>query len=451
MRKPFKDTTGGFLGLRNVGKFRTNPFDFLLGLVREQGDIAFFKFGPLYDIYLVTNPDYIREILVKHWDKTVKWERMAHIAYTVATYNLAFLEGDDWKKHRKLLTPAFHTGRIKAYLELMCNHVSRMVDDWEDGQVYDMGRMMTQVTMGIIGEILFDIPDIERDAAKLSQALDVLIAQFVIDAGSLVVLPKWLPTERHKRERAAKATLISYLDERIQQRRVQGVDHGDVLSALLFTKDAETGESLTNEQVRDELYALFVAGHETTALLMTWTLYLLAQYPAVQAQLYEEVVGVMGDDDTLTLENLESLPFTDRVLKETLRMYPPAWSLLLREAVADIHLDEYVIPKGSVVYVSPSVQHHLPQYWDNPDTFDPSRFEGDWKATLPTYAYMPFGGGPRVCLGSHMADMEAKVILPTIIKHFSIDLIEPNQEVLKDGGFTLRPASHLSLRVRKRT
>ena len=447
-KQEFNDTTGGFLGLGNFNKFTTNPFDFLLGLAKEQGGIAFFKMGPQFDIYLVTEPEYIRQILIKHWDKTVKWERSAKVSRSVAPYNLAILEGAVWKKHRKLLTPAFHTQRIKEYLGFMQKHTLRMTHNWEDQQIYDMREQMTEVTMGIIGEILFDIPDIERDATQLSDALKVLLAQFVTDSAALVVLPKWIPTERHKQERIAKHDMIAYLDQHVEERRKSGVDHGDVLSALLFTEDAETGETLTNDQVRDELYGLFVAGHETTAVLLTWALYLLALHPDIQAELYEEVSSVLHDDAP-SLEDLQGLDLTYRVLKETLRHYPPAWSLFLRDVVEDIPLDDTIIPKGGVVYISPYVQHHLPQYWENPDKFDPSRFIGDWKSKVPHYAYIPFGGGPRVCVGASMAEMEAQVILATIIKHFSIELSEPNQNVWKSGEFTLQP-HNATFRVRKR-
>jgi cytochrome P450 len=176
---------------------------------------------------------------------------------------------------------------------------------------------------------------------------------------------------------------------------------------------------------------------------------MLAKHPNIQADLYQEANRVIGDN-AISLEDLDKLEVTDRVLKETLRMYPPAWSLFLRTAVEDIQLDDTVIPKGGVIYISPYMQHHLPQYWDNPDSFEPSRFVGDWKADIPNYVYMPFGGGPRVCIGSHLAEMEAKVILATIVKAFSIELSDPEQKVYKEGSFTLRPYPNLPLRVCRR-
>jgi len=449
--RDFKDTTGGFLGLGNFNKFRGDPFGFLLDLAEEQGDVAFFRLGPMIDMYLVTNPDYIRELLVKHWELTVKWKRMANAIGAVAPHILSNLEGDTWRKHRKLLTPAFHTQRIQAYLELMNRHADNMVQSWSDGQVHEMVKHMTTTTMGIIGEILFDISDIEGDAAELSRALDVLLAQIVIDSGSLMVLPKWLPIDRHKQEREARDHFYTYLNTLIQNRRAEGVDHGDVLSALIDAQDADTGETLTDDMIRDELYGLFLAGHETTSVWVTWALYALAKYPQYQIELHREVMAVVGDND-ITLEMLGQLPYMHKVLNETLRKFPPAWSLLFREAADDIALGDgsVVIPKGGVIYISPYVQHHLPQYWDDPDRFDPSRFDDGWKDKLPGYVYMPFSGGPRVCLGSHMADMEAKVILATIIKNYSVEIADPDQQVWMNGMFTLRPYPNMPLRVRKR-
>jgi cytochrome P450 len=447
--KLFKDTTGGFLGLGNVTKLRSNPFGFLLELAQTQGGIAFFRFGPLGDFYLVTDPEYIREILVKQTAKTVKWERLTSASNKVAKFNIVFLEGEPWKSQRKLLAPAFHTQRVRAYLDLIHNHTLGMTDRWESEAVYDIRHMMADVTMGIIGEILFGIQDIQREASSLSAALDILLSQFITDAGSLFVMPKWVPSKSHRQAQKAKMIIVTYLSEIIRRRRSEAVDHGDVLSALMLARDEKTGEALTNEQIGDELYSLFVAGHETTALWLSWALYLLAKHPDIQAQLYDEINRTTGDVAPL-MSAMGDMSLLNRVLQETLRMYPPAWSLFMRRVIEDIQLDTLVIPRGGIIYISPYVQHHLPQYWSNPDAFDPSRFEGDWKSERPAYAFMPFGGGPRVCLGSYLAEVEAKIILQTIIKHYSVSLLASEQEVFMNGGFTLRPYPHLQLCVYQR-
>lgn len=435
----FTESAGGLLGLANLQRLRANPFAFLMGLAQTQGGIARFKFGPIANMVLVTEPEYIREILVKQWAKTIKWERLTRASNRVTQFNIVFLEGDSWRSQRKLLTPAFHSERVHAYIGLIQRHTHRLTEHWQPGQVLDIRDAMTRLTMGIIGEILFGIPDIEREAAPLSRAIDTLLAQFVTDASSVFSLPNWIPSERLKRVQEARQTIVTYLNRLIAERRAAGEDQGDVLSALLLARDADTGAMLTDDQVRDELYSLFVAGHETTALWMCWALHLLARHPEVQQQLHSSLRDHPGDETLL-----------DAVLKETLRMYPPAWSLFMRRVIEDIQLGDQVISRSSVIYISPYVQHHLPRYWEDPERFDPSRFAGDWRSRLPAYVYMPFGGGPRVCLGSNLAEAEAKVILPAILEGFEVSLPDPIEEVHKDGGFTLRPYPHLKLRVERR-
>lgn len=444
LKSAFGYKSGGWLGLDDLRRFRAQPFAFLQGLAEEQGGIATFRFGPVADVYLVTDPEYIREILVKQWARTIKWERMTLASSRVTTFNIVFLEGEVWKSQRRLLTPAFHTERVRQYLSLIEKHAEGLLATWQSGQSHDIRHAMASVTMSIIGEILFDIEDIEQVATPLSTAIDTLLAQFVREAASFIVLPAWLPTANHKRARHAKQIIITYLNEMIAQRRAQGMDRGDVLSALISARDAETGQMLTDEQIRDELYSLFVAGHETTAMWLTWTLYLLATHPEIQAALRTEINAMPAEPGT-SGRNEGPATLLDQVLKEALRLYPPAWSLFLRRAVEDIHLDDRMIPRDGVIYISPYIQHRLPQYWPDPDRFDPSRFTGDWRARIPAYAYMPFGGGPRVCLGANLAELETSIILRVILSRYTISLAEPEQPVYPDGGFTLRPYPGLIL------
>jgi cytochrome P450 len=308
---------------------------------------------------------------------------------------------------------------------------------------------MVNITMGIIGEILFDIKDIEHDAEELSEALDVLLEMFILESAAIMPVPDWVPTPRNLRENKAMQTSRDYVMRLIKERRADGKDYGDVMSALLQAVDADNGETMTDEQVWAELMGLFIAGHETTAIMMTWALYALAKQPELQDKLYAEVSEVM-QGDTPTLDDLEAMTFTDSVLKETLRHYPPAWSLFLRELVDDTEIGGHKLPKGAIIFISPWVMHHDPRHWDKPNVFDPSRFEGDWKSERPSYSYMPFGGGPRVCMGAHMAEMEAEVMLATMVKQFTFELSEPDQEPGFNPTLTLHPANGMPLRIRRR-
>jgi cytochrome P450 len=218
---------------------------------------------------------------------------------------------------------------------------------------------------------------------------------------------------------------------------------------LLHAVDEDDGATFNDEEIRDQLLGLFVAGHETTAVLLTWTLYLLAKHPEIQEKLYQHVCSQM-QGDVPSLEDLEAMTYTDAVLNESMRLYPPAWSLFVRQVVEPLQVGEYTLDVGKLVYISPWVMHHDKRWWQNPEQFDPSRFEGDWKAQRPNFAYMPFGGGSRVCVGSHLAEMEVEVILATMVKHFIFELSEPNQIAKPDAKFTVHPEGGMKLKVRSR-
>jgi len=440
----------GIFGIGNALDFQKDPLGFLMHAVHEfPEDIVHWKFGPLYDTYLLVHPDYIHELLVKQWRSTIKWQRFTNIVGKTGPKNLVIVEGDEWKQFRKMSTPAFHTQRIKHYIDLMVEHTERLISTWEDGETYEMIEQMTEVTMGIIGEILFDIPDIEEDAAELAEALMVILDMFMLEVTAIMPVPDWVPTPRNLKENRAMKYVDDYLMNIISERRASGEDRGDVLSALLQVVDEDDGSGFSDREVRDILLGLFTAGHETTMKWLAWTMYLLAKHPAIQEQLYEEVSDVMAGD-TPDLDDLDTMTLTDRVLQESLRLYPPAWSLFMREATEDMQLGGHTFPKGSIFYISPWVVHHDPRWWNNPQTFDPSRFEGDWKKEHPSYSYLPFGGGPRVCIGGHLADMEAEVILATIVKNFKIELSEPNQVVEPEARFTIHPEGGMHLKVVKR-
>ena len=442
---------GGIFGLKNVFDFQKDPFGFLMHAIHDfPEDIVHWKFGPQFDVYLLAHPDYIHELLVKKWSKVVKWERMASVSSkATGPGTLIVLEDEPWKQARKMSSPAFHTQRIKNYIDLMVKHTLKLTNKWEDRGVYEMTQQMTEATMGIIGEILFNIPDIEKDAAELSEALFVLLEMFMLETTALMPLPNWVPTRQNMKENRAMQYVDDYMMTIINERRISGEDQGDVLSALLHVVDEDDGSTFTDREVRDQLLGLFIAGHETTAILMTWTLYMLAKHPEIQDDLYEEVATVMHDDAP-SLEDLGKLSLTDRVLKETLRLYPPGWSLFVREVAEEMQLGEHTFPKGALFYVSPWVTHHDPRWWSDPRKFDPSRFEGDWKKQQPAYSYFPFGGGPRVCIGMRMAEMEANLILATIVKNYKIELSKPNQVVNAEARFTVHPEGGMNLRVTKR-
>lgn len=441
--------TSEFFGIKNVLDFQRDSLNFLVGLNEKHEDIIRFKFGPQYDVFLLTHPDYIRELLVKQADRVVKWDRSEHIVSKFAKHNLIILEGDVWKQARRLSAPAFHTKRIREYIQIMVEHTEKLISKWEDGAVYDMQEQMTEVTMGIIGEILFNIKDIEKDAAELSKALFIILEMFMLESTAIMPVPDWVPTPRNLRENQAMKYAQDYLMKIIEERRASGKDYGDMLSALLQAVDEENGASLKDTEVRDMLFSFFTAGHETTAQALTWELGLISKHGDIQDKLYAEISTVMQGSSP-SLEDLGRMTYTDKVFQETMRLYPPAWSLFLRQIVEAVELGGNKLPVGALIYISPYVVHRDPRWWENPESFNPERFNEGWKERIPAYAFIPFGGGTRVCIGSHLAEMEAEVILATMLKHFSFELVETDQEMEIDALFTLHVKNGMPLRVRKR-
>lgn len=436
---------GGPLGLANIRAFRRDPIAFLTSIVREQGDVARLRFGPRHRVVVVSHPDYVRPLLVEHWDRMVKWERQSSVAARVlGTGAMAILEGDGWRQNKRLVTPAFHQSRIERYVGLIDRHIDRVMDDWPDGAVIDMDAAMTRATMGVIGEILFDLPDFEHDADQLVDAFHTLRQMLMLDSTAPVRLPRWLPVPRFHREaeamRLTDETLLSIID----RRRQDGEDRGDMLSMLLRTED-EAGSRLDDTDIRDSLMGLFIAGHETTAVLMTWALYLVAKHPEAQERLHAEATATAGEPRTLA--SLQSLAFTRQVLNEALRLYPPAWALFLRRIVEPIEVGPHRLEPGEVLLISPWIMHHRPELWDRPEVFAPERFEADEHGGAAPYAFIPFGGGPRLCAGARLAEMESALMLSALVRRFRFALADPDRPIAITPRFTVRPVDGMPVQV----
>ena len=439
----------GVWGLKNLLEFQNDPLGFLSDAAHDYGDIIEFRFGP-YHMYILKHPDYIHEALVKNAKLLEKWERQVKVFRKSSGNGTFSSSGDFWKRQRRLIMPAFHTQRIKNYISLIIDHTQRMFDRWADGGEFEISEEMHTVTMGIISEILFDVKDIETEAKGLSEAIDIISEMVLLESSALMPIPDWVPTKRNRQEDHAMKFLDNFIMNIIKKRRVEGSDHGDVLSALLQAVDEEgDGGQMTDQQVRDELLTLFIAGHETTALALTWTLYLLSENLDIQEQLYAEVNELLEGEKLPTLEDLETMTYTDKVLKESMRLYPPAWTLVLRSPTDNLRIAEHTIPKNSVLFISPWVMHRDARYFENPSEFDPERFNDGYRDRIPHYAYFPFGGGPRVCSGQHLAMMEAEVLLASMIERYQFELL-PNQEIIPEPFITIRPKNGVRMKVSKR-
>lgn len=442
----FEGPRGGIFGMGNAMDFQHDPLHFLSNLAHDYGDIIHFPFGP-FQAYLLKHPDYVHEAIVKQVTKLHKFKRIIHPFEKFVGRGTFLLEDDEWKRQRKLVQPAFHTQRIKAYTDIILNHVQQLLAGWKDGEVYNMAAEMHSVTMAIIGEVLFQLKDIEKEAGNLADAIATLSAMTVRESTAMMPVPDWVPTPHKMQEHHAMEVLDNFMMNIIAERRKENEDKGDILSSLIEATDTDGGK-LTDKQIRDELMTLFVAGHETTANMLAWCFYLLTQHPDIQDRLAAEAVRELHGQMP-TLETLGNLKYTVQVLEETLRLYPPVWMLPARTPVEDFEIGGHVIPKGAMVFISPWVIQHDARFFPDPMKFDPDRMTEENKASRPTYAFFPFSGGPRVCIGGHLAMMEAETILSTVVQAYKLEL-EPGQEVVPQPLVTVIPRNGVQIRIHKR-
>lgn len=422
---------GHFL-LGHWPQFRDDTLKFL-GELQQLGDLTHFRFGP-FPAYFTGHPDLIHQVLVTDADKMHKSRATKLVMKQVVGEGLFTSDGVLWKRQRKLAQPAFHSKRIGAYADVMVDFAHKMLDQWQPGQVHDIGSEMSGVTMNIISKTLFDA-ELEADLLEIQEA--ILTALKIIDQrfNRLIPFPDWVPTARNRQMTQAVVTMDRIIHRFINDRRVSGEDKGDLLSMLLAAQDDE-GIGMTDKQLRDECMTLFGAGHETTAVTLMWALYALSQHPELEARLHAEVDQVLGDRPA-TLADLNELKFTDMFIKETLRYYPPAWGST-RENIAPVTINGYTLPANSIIVLGIYHMHHNPRWWDEPEMFNPERFSSENEKKVHKYAYLPFGAGPRVCIGNMFASMEARLILATIAQRYQLRLA-PGQVVVPERVFTLRP------------
>jgi cytochrome P450 len=433
---------GHFL-LGNLPEFKKDELAFLTRCAQGYGEIVPLRLLHL-SVYLLLNPDHIEYVLNAHSRDFVK-SRMYKIAARLVKQGLVLSEGDYWLRQRRLIQPAFHKERIAAYGQIMVDYTERMLSTWQEGQILDAQDTMVHLSMAIVMKALFNC-DVDNDPEGAGDVVRSLFKEAAALFANPMAIPENIPTPGNLRYRRVAQQMDKIVYHLIQQHRAKAEDTGDLLSMLLRARD-ESQNGMTDQELRDEMITMLAASFETTGTALCWAWYLLSQHPAVEAKLLAELEAVLGGRAP-TVEDLPKLPYTEMILIETLRFYPPG-PLQGREAVKDFELGGYHFSAGTEFWISPLVLHRSARYYEAPDEFRPERWEGDLIKQLPKFAYMPFLHGPRQCIGNVFASMEVRLILATVAQKFKLKLV-PEQVVVPKFSLTLNPKYGLKMSVAQR-
>ncbi len=429
--------------LGNLPEFRRDPLGFLTDCARTYGDIASFRILGV-PVYLVSRPEDIEGVLSTNSRNFVKG-RSVRASFPLLGKGLFTSEGASWLRLRKLNQPAFRRDRTEAYAQAVIDCTRRMVGRWRDGDTLDIHTAMNDLTVQIVARVMFGL-DVESDTAEVGASLHEILEHFRAQMDAGLLIPPGVPTPGNLRMKRALTRLESIVYRIIRDRRACTRPTDDLLSTLLHP--ADPGACLTDRELRDEVVTLLVAGHETTAVSLTWTWYLLSLAPEVDARLAAEIAGVIGNRPA-ALADLPRFQYAGRVVLEALRLYPPAWTTP-RVAIEDCTIGEFPVPRGTSITMSQWVMHRDPRFFAKPSAFDPDRWAGGLLARLPRFAYFPFGGGPRGCIGESFAMVEALLILVAIAQRFRLKHIGP-EPVLPWPTLTLQPRGGVRMKLAQRS
>ena len=399
---------------------------------------------------LLNQPDYIQHVLVGNHANYHKGRIIRQILGPALGEGLLTAEGDTWRRNRRIAAPAFLPRRLGHVAEVVVEESERMLDAWAGrNEPFDIGKDMMGLTMSVVARALFS-RDIAGLVDTLGPAITTLIEGFGrVSAIDLVGLQEWLPRLHGRETREALKTVETTIYDIVRERRANPDDtRDDLLQMLLDARDEETGEGFSDKQLRDELITIFAAGHETTAVALAWVWLMLDRHPSVREKLETELDTVLGGRAP-TYADLEAMPYGRMVFEETMRLYPPAFNIN-RVALKDDEVDGQRIPAGSIVSMSPWVTHRNPTLWPDPERFDPERFRPELVKQRHKYAYLPFGGGPRICIGNGFALLEGRLVLATLAQKYRLRA-EPGQHIVPQARITLRPNPGVMVRLEART
>ena len=425
--------------------FRKDRLHFLLETA-QIATIVRFRLGPRR-CYLVSEPDLIRDVLVTQHRHMARDPLVRRILQKTLGGGLLTSDGEYWKRQRRMIAPALHLKRVQGYADTMVQHALALAERWRDGQEADVEKEMDQLTLSIVTAALFRV-DSRVHAAAVAETLPALQAIATSQFDRLVQVPDWLPTPEQRRQRRLTGKLSRIVLDAIHKRRAGHAEGDDLLSMMVQIADAETGERMTDEEIRAEVITLYLAGFDTTALTLTYVWYELARQPALEARFHDELDRVLGGRPP-QFNDLDQLPYTRTLFKEALRLYPAVY-FTVRAVAEPIELGGHSIPRGSVLMISPFAMHRHPDLWEEPERFDPERFADDAERDWHKFKYFPFGGGPRICIGNQFALTEGPLILATLAQHYRFELLHPERPLVLEPQITLGPKGGMPMRFRRR-
>jgi len=431
--------------LGNVFALRNRRLELLQRISQQFGDIGAFHFGPRI-VPMLNSPDFICQALVEQGNLFEKTATVRALGTPVLGNGIFLSEGEEHRCQRKILAPLFHHRRVLEHADTMTACTASLLEEWQDGTTLNLADEMMRLTLGIISKILFDA-DVAGEERELGKALTFTFAYFAGAVTNPLRLPLSWPTPQNRRVQQALARLNATIYRMIEDRRHSSEERRDLLSALTQARDGEQGTSLSDRKIRNEGLSLFVAGHETTANALTWCWYLLSQHPDISAQMQAEGDRVLAGRRP-TVADLPDLPYTLHVFKEALRLYPPVYAFT-RRAISSVLMGGYRIPRGASVVMSPYTLHRRPQFYPEPERFDPERFAPEQEQKLPRYAYLPFGAGAHICLGMHFAQLEGHLLLATMAQRLTFTYTGSNPIEL-EPLLTLRPKGAVFMKVQRR-
>lgn len=437
----------GLLGLRSLRHIQRDVLEFSLDLHRTYGDEVSFRIGPVR-FFQFTHPVVAGEVLVKQAKKLSKPRQFKRVFGKWDGQGLILADGPLWVRQRRLVQTAFHPHRLRDYGAGMARQIAAHVARWQPGQTYNMAEELSEIALDLVTESLFGA-DVSGRARRIAAAVQVLQEKAMRELSEIVPTPDWLPLPRKIRDRREIRMLNDLIGQFISERRRQPAASQDLLATLLAAVDSEgDGGGMSDQQARDEIMTLFLAGHETTAVTLTWTLYLLARHQVVQQRLADEAAAVLAGRPA-TLDDLPRLPYCEQVIKESMRLYPAVY-FTSREAAETCEIAGYRIPRGAQLHLLPYIMHRDDRWWDEPAAFRPERFAAGCEEQLTEYAYLPFGAGPRACIGRGFAMQELMLAVGTIVSQFSLHLGDGQAEPQLEAQISLHPRGGMRIRVERR-